>query len=112
MTFFNSFQPENIIKIITRNMGFQPLIAVSRKEIPVIISTGDGRYYVSKTTTATMRSGSKSYMAIADHLTPDGYVAYTENGTKYQDLKEAYDAYSKLVTTGVYQDYMDTLPKK
>lgn len=59
-----------------------------------------------------MRSGSKSYMAIADHLTPDGYVAYTENGTKYQDLKEAYDAYSKLVTTGVYQDYMDTLPKK
>lgn len=31
MTFFNSFQPENIIKIITRNMGFQPLIAVSQK---------------------------------------------------------------------------------
>lgn len=30
MTFFNGFQPENIIKIITRNMGFQPLIAVSR----------------------------------------------------------------------------------
>ena len=29
MTFFNGFQPENIIKIITRNMGFQPLIAVS-----------------------------------------------------------------------------------
>lgn len=32
MTFFNSFQPENIIKIITRNMGFQPLIAVSLKK--------------------------------------------------------------------------------
>ena len=51
-------------------------------------------------------------MAIADHLTPDGYVACTENGTKYQDLKEAYDAYTKLVTTGAYQDYKDTLPKK
>lgn len=50
-------------------------------------------------------------MAIADHLTLDGYVACTENGTKYQDLKEAYDAYTKLVTTGVYQDYKDTLPK-
>ena len=34
MTFFNGFQPENIIKIIIRNIGFQPLIAVSRK-IPV-----------------------------------------------------------------------------
>ena len=31
MTFFNGFQPENIIKIIIRNIGFQPLIAVSRK---------------------------------------------------------------------------------
>lgn len=82
------------------------------KEIPVIISTGDGKYYVSKTTTATRRSGSNSYVAIADHLTPDGYVACTENGTKYQDLKEAYDAYTKLVTTGAYQDYKDTLPKK
>ena len=51
-------------------------------------------------------------MAIADHLTPDGYVACTKNGTKYQDLKEAYDAYTKLLTTGVYQDYKDTLPKK
>ena len=29
MTFFNCFQPENIIKIIIRNIGFQPLIAVS-----------------------------------------------------------------------------------
>ena len=112
MTFFNGFQLENIIKIIIRNVGFQPLIAVSRKEIPVIISTGDGRYYVSETTTATRRSGSNSYVAIADHLTPDGYVACTENGTKYQALKEAYDAYTKLVTTGVYQDYKDTLPKK
>ena len=83
-----------------------------RRDIPVIISTGDGRYYVSETTTATRRSGSNSYVAIADHLTPDGYVACTENGTKYQDLKEAYDAYTKLVTTGAYQDYKDTLPKK
>ena len=82
------------------------------KEIPVIISTGDGRYYVSETKTATRRSGGKSYVAIADHLAPDGYVACTENGTKYQDLKEAYDAYTKLVTTGAYQDYKDTLPKK
>jgi len=56
MTFFNGFQPENIIKIIIRNMGFQPLIAVSRKEIPVIISTGDGRYYVSREATAMWRS--------------------------------------------------------
>ena len=82
------------------------------KEIPVIISTGDGRYYVSKSTTATRQLGSKSYVAIADHLAPKDYKACTDNGTQYQNLKEAYDAYTKLVTTGAYQDYKDTLPKK
>lgn len=83
-----------------------------RKDIPVIISTGDGRYYVSKSTTATRQSGSKSYVAIADHLTLNAYKACTDNGTEYQNLKEAYDAYTKLVTTGAYQNYKDTLPKK
>lgn len=83
-----------------------------RQDIPVIISTGDGRYYVSKSTTATRGSGSKSYVAIADHLTLNAYKACTDNGTEYQNLKEAYDAYTKLVTTGAYQNYKDTLPKK
>lgn len=83
-----------------------------RQDIPVIISTGDGRYYVSKSTTATRQSGSKSYVAIADHLAPKDYKACTDNGTEYQNLKEAYDAYTKLVTTGAYQNYKDTLPKK
>lgn len=83
-----------------------------RQDIPVIISTGDGRYYVSKSTTATRQSGSKSYVAIADHLTLNAYKACTDNGTEYQNLKEAYDAYTKLVTTGAYQNYKDTLPKK
>lgn len=82
------------------------------QDIPVIISTGDGRYYVSETKTATRPSGSKSYVAIADHLAPKDYKACTDNGTKYQNLKEAYDAYTELVTTGDYQNYKDTLPKK
>ncbi len=82
------------------------------QDIPVIISTGDGRYYVSKSTTATRQSGSKSYVVIADHLTLNAYKACTDNGTEYQNLKEAYDAYTKLVTTGAYQNYKDTLPKK
>ncbi len=82
------------------------------QDIPVIISTGDGRYYVSKSTTATRQLGSKSYVAIADHLAPKDYKACTDNGTKYQNLKEAYDAYTELVTTGDYQNYKDTLPKK
>ena len=83
-----------------------------RRDIPVIISTGDGRYYVSKSTTATRQLGSKSYVAIADHLAPKDYKACTDNGTQYQNLKEAYDAYTKLVTTGDYKNYKDTLPKK
>lgn len=31
--------------------------------------------------------------------------------TKYDTLKDAYDAYAKLVTEGKYQNYKDTAPK-
>jgi prepilin-type N-terminal cleavage/methylation domain-containing protein len=40
--------------------------------IPVIICRADGKYYVSKSTTA-QRNEKKPYMAIADHLAPKSY---------------------------------------
>lgn len=81
------------------------------KKIPVIISTADGRFYISETTTAIRKNTAGNYVAIADHLTPKQYTEYLSNDKKYENLQEAYDAYAKLVTDGTYQQYKDTLPK-
>ena len=81
------------------------------KEIPVIISTADNRFYVSKTTTAVRNNKGKSYVTIAKHLTDSDHQQLINAGTKYATLKDAYDAYAKLVTEGKYQNYKDTLPK-
>ena len=81
------------------------------KKIPVIISTADGKFYISETTTATRKNKIGDYVAIADHLTPKQYKEYLSKDKQYANLQEAYDAYVKLVTDGTYQQYKDTLPK-
>ena len=81
------------------------------KEIPVIISTADNRFYVSKTTTAVRNNNGSKYVTIAEHLTDSKHQQLINAGTKYDTLKDAYDAYAKLVTEGKYQNYKDTLPK-
>lgn len=79
--------------------------------IPVIISTADNKFYVSETTTAVRNNNSSKYVTIAEHLTYTNHQQLINAGTKYNTLKDAYDAYAKLVTEGKYQDYKDTLPK-
>lgn len=81
------------------------------KEIPVIISTADNRFYVSKTTTAVRNNNGSKYVTIAKHLTDSDHQQLINAGTKYDTLKDAYDAYAKLVTEGKYKNYKDTLPK-
>ena len=83
----------------------------NKHNTPVIISTADGRFYISETTTAIRKNTAGNYVAIADHLTPKQYTEYLSNDKKYEKLQEAYDAYAKLVTDGTYQQYKDTLPK-
>lgn len=61
------------------------------KNIPVIIQTGDGKYYVSETTTG-QRSG-KSYVTVSKSLGADGYKKILDKGNKYPTLEAAYDAY-------------------
>ena len=80
-------------------------------KIPVIISTADNRFYVSETTTAVRNNKGDSYVTIAKHLTDSDHQQLINAGTKYATLKDAYDAYAKLVTEGNYQNYKDTLPK-
>lgn len=61
------------------------------ENIPVIIQTGDGKYYVSETTTG-QRSG-KSYVTVSVSLGADGYKKILDKGNKYPTLEAAYDAY-------------------
>mgnify|MGYP004557439687 FL=1 len=83
----------------------------ANQKIPVIMSTADGRFYVSETTTAVRNNKGVSYVTIAEHLTYSTHQELINAGTKYDTLKDAYDAYAKLVTEGKYQNYKDTLPK-
>ena len=57
MTFFNGFQPENIIKIIIRNIGFQPLIAVSRnfRVLALDYTDPDGKRHYKSFTASTKK---------------------------------------------------------
>lgn len=79
--------------------------------IPVIISTADNKFYVSETTTAVRNNKGDRYVTIAKHLTYSDHQQFINAGTKYDTLKDAYDAYAKLVTEGKYKNYKDTLPK-
>ena len=67
----------------------------AEKEIPVIIKTGDGRYYVSETTTGK-RNG-KNYVTISKSLTPNQYKQTLKNGKEFSSLEAAYDAYLKAL---------------
>lgn len=86
----------------------------ANKEIPVIISTADGKFYVSSSTTAQKRKDSahKQYIAIAPkgNSNSSQYQSYIDGKTKYDTLEEAYKAYTDVVKNN-YSDYKDTLPQ-
>ena len=65
------------------------------KEIPVIIQTGDGKYYVSETTTGK-RNG-KNYVTISESLTRSQYKEILNKGEEFPSLEKAYDAYLKAL---------------
>lgn len=75
------------------------------KQIPVLIQTGDGRYYVSETTTGerTTNKG-KHYVAVSDHLHNSyQYKNVLNKGSKYNSLTDAYDAYLKALADTKYK---------
>lgn len=65
------------------------------QKIPVIIQTGDGKYYVSETTTGK-RNG-KDYVTVSKSLTPNEYKQTLKNGEQFPSLEKAYDAYLKAL---------------
>lgn len=70
------------------------------QKIPVIIQTGDKRYYVSETTTGK-RNG-KNYVTISESLTRSQYQQTLKNGEEFPSLEEAYDAYLKALGDSKY----------
>lgn len=82
------------------------------KKIPVIVSSANGGFYISKTITATRSNKVKSYVAITDHINSySSFQTYT-TGEKYKTLAEAYAAYKKQVEDDKrFQQYKNTLPE-
>ena len=73
----------------------------AEKEIPVIIQTGDRKYYVSETTTGK-RNG-KDYVTVSKSLiTQNQYKEILKNGKEFSTLEAAYDAYLKALGNSKY----------
>ena len=74
------------------------------KQIPVLILTGDGKYYVSETTTEKRKnSRNEEYVTVSKHLyKKEQYKAVLDAGKKYSTLEEAYDAYVKALADQKY----------
>lgn len=83
------------------------------KQIPVIVSSADGGFYISVTITATRVNNGQKYVAIADHINSySTFKEYTKDKTKYETLAEAYSAYKKQVNDNAeFTKYKDTLPE-
>ena len=77
------------------------------KQIPVLIQTGDGKYYVSETTTGqrTDKKGA-TYVAVSKSLFvnqyTDQYKKVLDAGTEYLTLEDAYDAYIAALNNEKY----------
>lgn len=65
------------------------------KKIPVIIQTGDGKYYVSETTTGKRKG--KDYVTVSVSLASSQYKKILQNGKEFSSLETAYDAYIKAL---------------
>lgn len=82
------------------------------KQIPVIVSSADGGFYISETITATRVNNGQKYVAITDHINSySSFQTYT-TGKRYETLTEAYSAYKKQVNDNAeFTKYKDTLPE-
>ena len=79
------------------------------KQIPVLIQTGDGKYYVSETTTGERTKKSEphkgeKYIAVSEQITSRiEYKKFLKADAQYSSLSEAYDAYVKALAKDEYK---------
>jgi len=78
-------------------------------KIPVLIQTGDGKYYVSETTTGERTKKSEphkgeKYIAVSEQITSRiEYKKFLKADAQYSSLTEAYDAYIKALAKDEYK---------
>ena len=79
------------------------------EKIPVLIQTGDGKYYVSETTTGERTKKSEpykgeKYIAVSEQITSRiEYKKFLKADAQYSSLTEAYDAYVKALAKDEYK---------
>lgn len=70
------------------------------KKIPVLIQTGDGKYYVSETTTDQRWRNGKKYVTVSERM--EDYKDLLSSDMEYPSLEAAYDAYIEALNNEKY----------
>ena len=84
------------------------------KKIPVLIQTGDGKYYVSETTTGERTKKNdpykgEKYIAVSEQIiNKNGYKKFLKTDAQYSSLTEAYNAYVEALADPKYNDVRAT----
>ena len=76
------------------------------KKIPVLIQTGDGKYYVSETTTDQRWRNRKKYVTVSKRM--DDYKDLLNSDREYPTLEEAYDAYIAALNDEKYGEVRES----
>ena len=83
-------------------------------KIPVLIQTGDGKYYVSETTTGERTKKNdpykgEKYIAVSEQIiNKNGYKKFLKTDAQYSSLTEAYNAYVEALADPKYNDVRAT----
>ena len=72
------------------------------KQIPVLIQTGDGKYYVSETTTELRWRNKKTYVTVSERM--KDYKDLLSSDMEYSTLEAAYDAYKTALNNEKYDE--------
>lgn len=84
------------------------------EQIPVLIQTGDGKYYVSETTTGERTKKNdpykgEKYIAVSEQIiNKNGYKKFLKTDAQYSSLTEAYNAYVEALADPKYNDVRAT----
>ena len=70
------------------------------KQIPVLIQTGDGKYYVSETTTHQRWRNNQKYVTVSERMAD--YKDLLSSDMEYPSLEAAYDAYIEALNNEKY----------
>ena len=72
------------------------------KQIPVLIQTGDGTYYVSETTTHQRWRNNQKYVTVSERMAD--YKDLLNSDAEYSTLEAAYDAYKTALNNEKYDE--------